>query len=441
MIPAWSSPSPTSSSARIIPRGVARREARRSSSGEVEIGRCAPGSATATVAPASKFHAPHTISRASPSPTSTWQTRSRSAFGCVSDLEHPADEEAPEVAVDVGDAARSTAATTAVDDVETLGDLLDRNASTVDVLAEPGERGAHQNCLRSRGSLRQSSRRSRGSRAGARRCARAPSRTRTPCTARGRSRRTRRGSDRPSRSRRPRSSPVTGTPDSPIRRRSWHDDVGLDGRLGEREVSASGSRSARSSPKSALQQVVERPQEVGERDPLVDGEPLDLVERRRVRRVGRVPPVDAARARRCRSGGSCASIVADLRRRRLGAEDGLVVEEERLQRRARRVPGREVERVEVVARRLDLAAVDDRVAEAEEDVLDLAADLRDEVQLAARRRACPGIVTSTRSSVSRRSSSARRAPPRARRSPSRGARGACSAPSRSRGRARRGARA
>ena len=47
------------------------------------------------------------------------------------------------------------------------------------------------------------------------------------------------------------------------------------------------------------------------------------------------------------------------------------------------MPGREVERVEVVARRLDLAAVHDRVAEPEEDVLDLAPDLRDEVELAA----------------------------------------------------------
>ena len=50
------------------------------------------------------------------------------------------------------------------------------------------------------------------------------------------------------------------------------------------------------------------------------------------------------------------------------------------------MPGREVERVEVVARGLDLAAVDDRVAEPEEDVLDLAADLRDEVEPAARDR-------------------------------------------------------
>ena len=46
--------------------------------------------------------------------------------------------------------------------------------------------------------------------------------------------------------------------------------------------------------------------------------------------------------------------------------------------------GREVERVEVVSRRLDLAAVDDAVAEPEEDVLDLAADLRDQVEPPAR---------------------------------------------------------
>jgi hypothetical protein len=49
------------------------------------------------------------------------------------------------------------------------------------------------------------------------------------------------------------------------------------------------------------------------------------------------------------------------------------------------MPGREVERVEVVARRLDLAAVDDLVAEPEEYVLHLASDLRDEVKVTAPR--------------------------------------------------------
>ena len=53
------------------------------------------------------------------------------------------------------------------------------------------------------------------------------------------------------------------------------------------------------------------------------------------------------------------------------------------------MPLGEVERVEVVAGRLDLAAVDDLVAETEEDVLDLAPHLRDgwSVRAAAARRA------------------------------------------------------
>src|SRR5205823_4034669 len=42
-----------------------------------------------------------------------------------------------------------------------------------------------------------------------------------------------------------------------------------------------------------------------------------------------------------------------------------------------------VERVEVVPDRLDLSAVDDLVAEAEEDVLDFAADLRQGMEMTA----------------------------------------------------------
>src|SRR5918996_267795 len=47
---------------------------------------------------------------------------------------------------------------------------------------------------------------------------------------------------------------------------------------------------------------------------------------------------------------------------------------------------REIEPVEVVVRGLDLATVDDRVSEAEEDVFHLAPDLGNEVQLASRDR-------------------------------------------------------
>src|SRR5262249_55925830 len=48
------------------------------------FGSVAPGSATATFAPAPKFHAPQTIWYGRSSPTSTEQSCSRSAFGCLS---------------------------------------------------------------------------------------------------------------------------------------------------------------------------------------------------------------------------------------------------------------------------------------------------------------------------------------------------------------------
>ena len=131
-----------------------------------------------------------------------------------------------------------------------------------------------------------------------------------------------------------------------------------------------------------LDEVIQRPEKIAQRDPLVDGETLDLVERRCMRRVGCVTAVHATRAhdvdrRLARLHG------ADLRRRRLRSEDCVVVQEERLQRRPGRMPGREVERVEVVARGLHLTAVDHRVPHPQEDVLELAPDLRDEVEVTA----------------------------------------------------------
>src|SRR5919201_2580734 len=80
-MPVWSVPSSSSRSDRIIPSDVSPRSFARSSF--CPPGRSAPGSATATVAPAPKFHAPQTIWRGDASPTSTWQSWSRSAFGCL----------------------------------------------------------------------------------------------------------------------------------------------------------------------------------------------------------------------------------------------------------------------------------------------------------------------------------------------------------------------
>src|SRR5439155_12433693 len=74
----------------------------------------------------------------------------------------------------------------------------------------------------------------------------------------------------------------------------------------------------------------------------------------------------------------------DLARRRLGAEQQALVEEERRAMRASGMPLVERELVEVVLGRLDLAVVPDLVAEPEEGFLDLAPRLRDRVQVAER---------------------------------------------------------
>src|SRR5919109_2354684 len=70
-------------------------------------------------------------------------------------------------------------------------------------------------------------------------------------------------------------------------------DVRLERGLREREVVRAEAHLALLAEEPA-HHVEERPLQVGHRDPAVDRETLDLVEDRRVRRVGRVAPVDAA---------------------------------------------------------------------------------------------------------------------------------------------------
>jgi len=74
-------------------------------------------------------------------------------------LEHPAHEEPAKVAVHVRDSDLDDALDLSRGDREPVGDLL-RGRVDRHVLTEPRERRVHQNCLRSRGSFRQSSRRS-----------------------------------------------------------------------------------------------------------------------------------------------------------------------------------------------------------------------------------------------------------------------------------------
>ena len=108
------------------------------------------------------------------------------------------------------------------------------------------------------------------------------------------------------------------------------------------------------------------------------------------------------------TGGSCVSMNRICAGRGLRAQEQVVVvgEVEGVVRRGGRMPVRRVQRGEVVPAVVDLGPVEDLVAEAEEDVLDLAADLGDQVEVPARDRRA-GKVTSTLSVVSAWSRSAR----------------------------------
>jgi hypothetical protein len=75
-----------------------------------------------------------------------------------------------------------------------------------------------------------------------------------------------------------------------------------------------------------------------------------------------------------------------MNRRGLRAQDELVAQIQGVEGRACDVCGGHVQRVEEVARCDDLRPFDDLVAEPEEGVLDLAADLRDQVEMAPRDR-------------------------------------------------------
>src|SRR5205085_6313006 len=115
--------------------------------------------------------------------------------------------------------------------------------------------------------------------------------------------------------------------------------------------------------------------EIRERDPAIDGEPFELMEDGVVRGVDVVTAIDPS-DRHHVDGRLVFFQLVDLRRRRLGAQQRVLVQKERVARRARRMRRRECELVEVVLDSLDLAVVADLVAEPEERVLDDPANLR-----------------------------------------------------------------
>ena len=168
--------------------------------------------------------------------------------------------------------------------------------------------------------------------------------------------------------------------------------VDLDRGLGEREeVRAQADLAVGAEDRAGERQ--QRALEVGERDVLVDGEALDLVELRRVRRVGvaavHAPGDDDVERRRL------GLHRPHLHRRRVGAQDDVegsrrhparVRRRSVSDRRARGCVGVVVQRVEVVVDGLDLGPLGDPEAEAEEHVLDLAPRRGEQVQAADRLR-------------------------------------------------------
>jgi hypothetical protein len=148
--------------------------------------------------------------------------------------------------------------------------------------------------------------------------------------------------------------------------------------------------------------VVERALEVRHRDALVDDEALELVERGQVRRVELVGAVDAPRAEHVDAGRSRSSIERTCTGARVRAQhevpiDG--VDEERVLHLARRVVDVEVQRVEVEPLVLELRALGDLPAHADEEVRDLL--LQEETGCRAPTRARGAIaVMSTRSASS-----------------------------------------
>ena len=155
MMPAWSSPSSSSCSERIIPSDTEPRSVACSSTrpvgkhgagqrdGDGGAGREVPRAAHDLA----RLSLPH-VHRAQLEPV---------GVGVLARLEHPPDAVETEVAVGVGDAARLDRPHLAAREQQPLRELR-RGHVDVDVVAQPGERNPHQNCLSTRRSFSQNMR-------------------------------------------------------------------------------------------------------------------------------------------------------------------------------------------------------------------------------------------------------------------------------------------
>ena len=145
--------------------------------------------------------------------------------------------------------------------------------------------------------------------------------------------------------------------------------IELHRRLGELEVVRAQPGGAVGTEHRACEEV-EGALEVAQGDVLVDAHPLELEEHREMGGVV-VPP-------ECLAGDddplrrAAHQHAAHLDRRRVGAQQAVVVDEERVLGGPRRMAGRHVDQGEVVAVVLDLGTIDGDVAELGEDADDVA---------------------------------------------------------------------
>src|SRR5690242_9993821 len=379
-MPSWSSPRPSSSGARSIPSEVSPRIFRRSSTPNGS-GRCAPAGAYGTTSPAATFSAPHTT-RVESLPKSTSTRVSLSAFGCFTTSSTRAaitprtsrpGSSTPSTsnptwlsAATRSSVEASTGVNSRIQDngarisasvlrqeahvaLEERTDLVDAVTDHGDPL-EPEAEGEPLPLLRV--------------------VADGLEHVRVDHPAAAELDPAREGAD---------------TTSLAVAEDAAHRQLGR--RLGVGEVVGAEAGADGLVVEQALHEHLDGAEQVGQGDATVDGETLHLVEHGRVAGPGclvavRAPGRDDVDGRLVRFHR------ADLHRRGVGSQQHLLVAAQPyvqgVLHGARRVRGRDVERLEVVPVVLDLRTFGDAVSEPGEDVLQLALDLRDEMQMPAR---------------------------------------------------------
>ena len=147
-------------------------------------------------------------------------------------------------------------------------------------------------------------------------------------------------------------------------------DIDFRAGLGEREEARSEARFGLFTKKLVVEDL-ERAFQVRERDPFIDNQSFDLMKHRRVRRVQVIMSEDAPRTDDA-DWGLLPFHGSNLNGRCVCSQDNVIGDIERVRRIPRRMPGGDVQGLEVVIGSLDFRAVFDRVPHRDENPFHLA---------------------------------------------------------------------